>query len=109
MAISEILIREIVQRIVSVTQPERIILFGSASTGQMTKDSDIDLLVVDRSTRDNREERLRIRQALKDLDHAFDIIVMPPERFEESKNVIGGVAYPAHKYGQVLYEIPGRG
>ena len=109
MAISEILIREIVQRIVSVTQPERIILFGSASTGQMTKDSDIDLLVVDRSTRDNREERLRIRQALKDLDHAFDIIVMPPERFEESKNVIGGVAYPVHKYGQVLYEIPGRG
>src|SRR5687767_51769 len=109
MVISEILIREIVQRIVSVTQPERIILFGSASTGQMTKDSDIDLLVVDRSTRDNHEERLRIRQALKDLDHAFDIIVMPPERFEESKNVIGGVAYPAHKYGQVLYEIPRRG
>lgn len=109
MGISENLIREIVQRIVSVSRPERIILFGSASTGQMTKDSDIDLLVLERDTHDNREERLRIRQALNDLGHPFDVIVMPTERFEESKNVIGGIAYPAHKYGRVVYEIAGRG
>ena len=44
MQVDENLVRKIVQRIVSVTQPERIILFGSASTGEMTKDSDIDLL-----------------------------------------------------------------
>lgn len=109
MGISETLIREIVRRIVSVTAPERIILFGSASTGQMTKDSDIDLLVLERDTSDNREEQVRIRQALRDLDHSFDVIVMPTERFEESKNVIGGIAYPAHKYGRVVYEIAGRG
>ena len=109
MVINETLVQEIVQRILSTTRPERIILFGSASTGLMTKDSDIDLLVIERSPLDNRQEQLRIRQALKDLDHPFDIIVMPPERFEESKNVIGGIAYPAHKYGRVLYEIPGRG
>ena len=109
MGISESLIGEIVQRIVSVTRPERIILFGSASTGEMTKDSDIDLLVLERDTHDNREERLRIRRALNDLGHSFDVIVMPTDRFEESKNVIGGIAYPAHKYGRVVYEIAGRG
>ena len=92
----------------SVTQPERIILFGSASTGHMTKDSDIDLLVLERNPRDNRGDRLRIRQALKDLNTSFDVIVMPTERFEESKNVIGGIAFPAHKYGRVVYEIAGR-
>ena len=75
----------------------------------MSKDSDIDLLVVERGPQDNRQEWLRIRQALSDLDHSFDIIVMPSERFQESKNVIGGIAYPAHKYGRVLYEIAGRG
>lgn len=109
MAINDNLIREIVQRILSVTEPERIILFGSASTGQMTKDSDIDLLVLERDLQDNRGERLRIREALKDLDHAFDVILMPTERFEETKNVIGGIAYPAHKYGRVVYEVAGRG
>lgn len=109
MTINEDLIREIVRRIVSVTQPDRIILFGSASTGQMTRDSDIDLLVLERDPHDNREERLRIRQALKALGYPFDVIVMPIERFEESKNVIGGIAYPAHKYGRVVYEIAGTG
>jgi hypothetical protein len=32
------------------------------------------------------------------------IIVTAVERFEESKDVIGGIAYPAHKYGKVIYE-----
>lgn len=105
MQIDDSLIREIVQRIVSVTQPERVILFGSASTGQMTKDSDIDLLILERNPRDARAEKLRIRQALKDLGHPFDIIVMSTENFEESKDVIGGIAYPANKYGRVVYEI----
>ena len=109
MGISEKLVQEIVQRTTSLTQPDRIILFGSASTGQMTKDSDIDLLLLERQTRDNRKERLRIRQALNDLGHSFDVIVMPTDRFEESKNVIGGIAYPAHKYGRVVYEIAGGG
>ncbi len=109
MSINEQLLHEIVQRIISVTQPERIILFGSASTGTITKDSDIDLLVLERNPQDNHGERLRIRHALKDLGHPFDVIVMPTDTFEESKNVIGGVAYPAHKYGRVVYEIAGRG
>ncbi len=109
MPINENLVREIVQRIVSVTRPDRIILFGPASTGQMTKDSDIDLLVLERDPQDHRGTRLRIRQALEGLGHPFDVIVMPTERFEESKNVIGGIAYPANKYGRVVYEIAGRG
>jgi predicted nucleotidyltransferase len=104
-SISEKLVREIVRRIVSVSKPERIIIFGSASTGQMTKDSDIDLLVLERETQDSHGERIRIRRALNGLDYPFDIIVMPTERFEESKTVIGGIAYPANKYGRVVYEV----
>ena len=38
------------------------------------------------------------------LGYPFDIIVMAVERFEESKDVIGGIAYPANKYGKVIYE-----
>jgi len=44
-----------------------------------------------------------------DLSHPFDIIVMPTEIFEESKEVIGDIAYPAHKYGRIIYEIAGSG
>ena len=35
---------------------------------------------------------------------AFDVIAMDKERFTETKNVIGGIAYPANKYGKTIYE-----
>jgi len=41
---------------------------------------------------------------MRGLGYPFDIIVMAVERFEESKDVIGGIAYPANKYGKVIYE-----
>jgi predicted nucleotidyltransferase len=46
MGIDEAVISEIVGRVLSAAHPRRIILFGSAATGQMTRDSDIDLLVI---------------------------------------------------------------
>jgi uncharacterized protein len=51
-SVSEEMLREIVERILMVSQPDRIILFGSAATGRMTRDSDIDLLVLERDPRD---------------------------------------------------------
>jgi predicted nucleotidyltransferase len=104
MGISETLISEIVKRVVDVARPQRIILFGSAATGQMNRDSDIDLLVLESAPRDTRKESVRIHQAVRGLGYPFDIIVMAVERFEESKDVIGGIAYPANKYGKVIYE-----
>ena len=49
MAIDDTLIGEIVHRVLAVARPDKIILFGSAASGQMTKDSDIDLLVIEPS------------------------------------------------------------
>ena len=104
MAVDETLAREIIRRILTVAEPDRIILFGSAAAGQMTQDSDIDLLVVEPVPKNTRNESVRIRRALGDIGYPVDVIVMATERFEETKGVIGGIAYPAHKYGRVLYE-----
>jgi predicted nucleotidyltransferase len=104
MSLDPKLIEEIVRRILSVSRPERVILFGSAAAGEMTSDSDVDLLILEAAPGNTREESVRIRQALRGLGHPIDVIVMAMERFEESKDVIGGVAFPAHKYGRVIYE-----
>ena len=104
MGIDEKAVREIVTRVLRASRPDRIILFGSAATGNMTRDSDIDLLVLRRPPVDPREERVRIRKELRGLGLSFDIIVMATDRFEESKEVIGGIAYPANKYGKIIYE-----
>ena len=102
--VSEDILDEIVRRILAVCQPERVILFGSAATGPMTPDSDIDLLVVDRGTPDVRAQALDIRRVLVDLPYPFDVFVMSSERFDETRDVIGGIAWPAAHHGRVIYE-----
>jgi predicted nucleotidyltransferase len=104
MGIDDSLVREIVRRLLSVTLPDRIILFGSAATGQMTRDSDIDLLVVEPAPLHTIEEYVRLRGCLRGLGAPFDVFVIATEKYEESKDVLGGIAYPAHKYGRVIYE-----
>ena len=98
------LVREIIDRLTRIAELDRIILFGSGATGGMTPDSDIDLLVLRADVRDPRNESRRLREALIGLPVPFDILVMSTDRFEETKGVIGGVAYPANRYGKVIYE-----
>jgi predicted nucleotidyltransferase len=104
MGVDEALLREVVRRVLTVAEPDRIILFGSAATGQMTLDSDIDLLVVEPKPGNTRDRSVLIRRALGDVRYPVDVVVIERERFEETKDLIGGIAYPANKYGRVLYE-----
>src|ERR1035441_5179641 len=70
MNVDETLLNEVVRRVLTVARPDRIILFGSAATGQMTKDSDIDLLVVEPAPANTHERRVAIRGAVGDIGDA---------------------------------------
>ena len=104
MGIEDSLTREIVHRLLGVTKADRIILFGSAAAGTMTRDSDIDLLVLSPAPANTIEEHVKLRRSLRGLGFPFDVFIIATEKFEESKNIFGGIAYPAHKYGRVIYE-----
>ncbi len=82
----------------------RVILFGSRATGAAKPESDYDVLVVEEGPVSKREEIARLRKALQDLPFAIDVWVMSDEEYEETKDVIGGLAYPARRQGVVLYE-----
>ena len=101
--IGDALIEEIVRRVLSVARPDKIILFGSAAAGEMSRDSDVDLLVVEPDPHDRRRESIRIDEALSAMGYPFDVIVITSDWFKASKTVIGGIAYPANKYGKVIY------
>jgi uncharacterized protein len=81
-----------------------VLLYGSRAQGTATDESDFDLLVVEKDPVAKRDEMARLRQAVTDEHRLVEIWVMGEEDFEETKDVIGGLAYPAHKYGLVLYE-----
>ncbi len=104
MTVPEDMIQQIVTKIVQMAHPDRVVLFGSAATGNMTADSDLDLLVVEAQVSDTRRESIRLRAGLESVPLPVDVVVMSRQWFEETKDVIGGIAYPAHKYGKVLYE-----
>ena len=76
-----------------------IVLYGSRATGTARPESDFDVLVVERPPIVKRDERRRLRAALRDFPRPVDVWVMDEEEFHETKNVIGGIAYPANKYG----------
>jgi predicted nucleotidyltransferase len=104
MGVDELVLNEVVRRVLAVAKPDRIILFGSAATGQMTKDSDIDLLIVEPTAENRHEESVAITDAIGDVRFPVDVKIISSERFEATKNIVGGIAYPAHKYGRILYE-----
>ena len=104
MGVDESVLSEVVRRVLAVAKPDRIILFGSAATGRMTKDSDIDILVVSPAAKNRHEESVAITDAIGDVRFAVDVKIITSEQFEATKNIIGGIAYPAHKYGRILYE-----
>src|ERR1035441_810079 len=97
MGIDTALTDEIVRRILQVATPDRVILFGSAATGQMTRDSDIDLLVVEPAPANRTVESVRIRRALGELGYPVDVIVISTGRFERMFT-LSGHALPGAKW-----------
>lgn len=83
----------------------KLIVYGSREQGQATPGSDFDLLVVETDPVVPLDEGRRLRMLLEDLPLVVDLRVMGGREFQETKEVIGGPAYPAHKYGVVLNEV----
>jgi hypothetical protein len=84
----------------------RIILFGSRARGDAAPDSDYDLLVVldALAPEDWHATTLELYRACRGCGVAVEPHAMSEEEFEETKGVIGGLAYPAAKEGVLLYE-----
>ena len=82
----------------------KVILFGSQAEGRADDASDIDFLVITAGKPGRAQSSTVLRSQLHDSPVGIDIVVMDEEQFEETRDVIGGVAYPANRYGKVLYE-----
>ncbi len=83
--ITEELIQEIKNRIVSGVHPEMIILFGSYAYGTPTKDSDLDLLVILQTEEPMHKRVTKIRKLLRDISIPKDIIVYTPQEVKQIK------------------------
>ncbi len=95
---------DIIQRIVEVAQPERILLFGSASRGSVDRNSDVDLLIIKQGG--DSDLRARIYERLYGVGVAVDAILVSPADVERYKDSHALVIKPALQDGTVVYESP---
>ncbi|RLB04005.1 MAG: nucleotidyltransferase domain-containing protein [Deltaproteobacteria bacterium] len=97
-------ISRVVRQIMELFHPQKVILFGSYAYGEPHEGSDLDLLVVTPKPPPQGEVWKVAYEFGKHLPIPLQIFFMSPEEFEETKDVVGGLAYPAHHWGMVLYE-----
>jgi uncharacterized protein len=100
-------VEAVVQRLIAVARPRKIILFGSYVRGQVNRDSDLDVLVVTEDRVANpRAESVRLRDAVDDIDMPMDILVVPESQFNALRDTPGLIYRDACEQGKLAYEQP---
>ena len=98
-------VNQAIEKIITISQPKKLILFGSYIQGKSHRNSDLDILIVsDSELRSARKESVRIRRALKGIDMAMDILVVPEDKLEELSATPGLIFREALNKGKVVYE-----
>jgi len=97
------LLKEITRRILDVSDPEQIILFGSYARRDFGPDSDLDLLIIEEEVDSTRAEAARIYRALADLAVPVDVVVVRTAYVRRYGDLVGTVVRPALHEGKVLY------
>jgi predicted nucleotidyltransferase len=96
-------INSIKNQIVAKYQPQKVILFGSASTDAMNAGSDLDWLVI-KETNDHPIVRSQKLYANINKNIPCDFIVYTPKEFEDRKDINDPFIMNIINYGKAVYE-----
>jgi len=95
---------QIVEQIVKVLDPEKIILFGSYARGEAGPNSDVDMLVVADVADPNGFRSVEARMAIGSVPFGLDLVVVTPDEWDTWRGFVNTVMGQASKYGKALYE-----
>lgn len=97
-------INEVVTKIATRFNPDKIILFGSYAYGTPNDDSDLDLLIVQDSDLPIQKRGLDIRLSLIGSMIPIDLLIYTRSEFDQEKNKRFSFLNAAIKNSKVLYE-----
>jgi len=97
-------LEDIIGRLRTAYEPERIYLFGSAARGDTHADSDYDLMVVvgDSAPPQRRQSRLAY-EALRGTAAAADVVVVTHSYFERRRDLPASLPATVLREGRLLF------
>ena len=97
-------LKEIIERIVDVVEPDKIILFGSRANEENKEWSDYDICVLKKDVKNKRSLAQKIYRKLFGVGASVDVIVETPEKFNELKDKWFLIHGEIARSGSLLYE-----
>jgi len=96
-------VRQVVDQIVKLAMPIRIILFGSAATGKIGPDSDLDFLVVVPETRQPTVIVDQLYMEVRKKPMPCDFLVVTENMLQKHRNNRGLIYHEILKRGKEVY------
>jgi len=97
-------IQNIVNQLVRLYKPEKIILFGSLAKDQIKQGTDIDLFIIKNDVPKLGVDRIRQLDALIKYKLATDFIVYKPQELEQRLKLGDPFVKTILKEGKMLYD-----
>ena len=102
--VTEMLLKEIADKIIQALKPEKIFLFGSYAYGRPEKDSDIDLLIIMESNERPAKRRIRVSRVFWDTPTRMDFVVKTPAEVERRLSMGDFFIKKILTKGKLLYD-----
>ena len=103
--IDEATINKAVELLRQAAPDATIILFGSGARGESKEDSDLDFLVVEPVVTAQREEMVRLSDALRALRIPVDVLVVSQKTFDEWADTPNTLLYEAAREGRIFHAV----
>jgi predicted nucleotidyltransferase len=104
MVITESDISKAITTIIDGANPDKIYLFGSRARGFEGPDSDLDLLIIQKTAGPTRFRSARISQLLPERRFPLDVIVNTPEEFEARSKIPNSIQRVVAEEGLLVYD-----
>ena len=82
-------------------------MFGSRARGEVNKDSDFDVLVIEAEVTDQWAEMVRLSDALSPLRIPADVLVVSQKTFDYWVGTPNTVVHEAAREGRIFHAIEG--
>jgi predicted nucleotidyltransferase len=97
--------KQLVAFIISKISPERIILFGSYARGDNRKDSDVDILIIIKNLKNERQITGTLYKELlkENISVPVDFLAIDYNKYNRLKNETGYIYKTIEREGLILY------